>query len=80
MGRTMPKQATVSPEGAELAPTRVAALRKWLSVANSRLLALQRQRQQVLATAWTLATGVEHRSKRSAAKRPGLAARLAQMA
>jgi hypothetical protein len=75
----MPKQATVSPERAELPPKRVAALRKWLHVANSRLLSLQRERQQLLATARSLANGLGQRSRRSEAKRPKLAARLAKV-
>ena len=74
----MPKQATVSCERVELPPKRIAALRKWLHVANSRLLSIQHQRQQLLATATTLANGLEQRSKRSVQKRPKLLARLAK--
>jgi hypothetical protein len=76
--RIMPRQATGSPVPEELPPRRAAALRKWLRVANSRLLALQRQQQQLVATATTLASGLERGSRRSDTKRPRLAARLAK--
>lgn len=43
----------------DLSPNRAAALRKWLNVANARLLTLQRQRQQLIANATALARQLE---------------------
>ena len=74
----MPTQTRMGTDRPDLPPTRAAALRKWLQVANSRLLLLEHHRQQLLALATTLAEGLGQRSSRPAQKRGKLAARLAR--
>lgn len=74
----MPIQKHEGSERTDLAPTRAAALRKWLRVANSRLLLLEHHRQQLLVLATTLADSLGQRSSRPAQKRGKLAARLAR--
>jgi hypothetical protein len=63
----------------QLAPKRTAALKRWLHVANGRLLSLQRQRQQLMANATALLQRLEQpvRSSKKSPK-PGLASRLAK--
>jgi hypothetical protein len=65
-------------ERTDLPPNRAAALRKWLQVANSRLLLLEHYRQELLALATSLADSLGQRSGRPAQKRGKLAARLAR--
>jgi len=72
----VPKPAPEVSDRADLSPTRAAALRKWLQVANSRLLLLERHRQQLLAMAATLADSLGQRSSRPTQKRGKLAAKL----
>ena len=74
----MPNETRENSERTDLPPTRAAALRKWLQVANSRLLLLEHHRQQLLALATTLADSLGQRSSRPAQKRGKLAARLAR--
>lgn len=64
---------------AELSPQRAAALKKWLRAANVRLLSIQRQRQELLATATSLArqAGPERPDDRRQ-QRPKLVARIAK--
>jgi hypothetical protein len=76
--RAVPKRTREGSERTDLPPTRAAALRKWLRVANSRLLLLEHHRQQLLALATTLAEAPGQRSSRPAQKRGKLAARLAR--
>jgi hypothetical protein len=76
--RAVPIQTREGSERTDLPPTRAAALRKWLRVANSRLLRLEHHRQQLLALAMTLADSLGQRSSRPAQKRGKLAARLAR--
>jgi len=72
------KQAPEVSDCADLSPTRTAALRKWLQVANARLLLLERHRQQLLAMAATLADALGRRGSRPPQKRGKLAAKLAR--
>jgi hypothetical protein len=72
----VPKQAPEVSDRTDLSPTRAAALRKWLQVANSRLLLLERHRQQLLALAATLADSLGQRNSRPTQKRGKLAAKL----
>jgi hypothetical protein len=65
--RAVPTQTREGSDRVDLPPTRAAALRKWLQVANSRLLLLEHHRQQLLALATTLADSLGQRS--SAARR-----------
>ncbi len=74
----MPKQTREGSGRTDLPPTRAAALRKWLRVANSRLLLLEHHRRQLLVLATTLAEALGQRSSRPAQKRGKLAARLAR--
>ena len=74
----MPIRTRESSERTDLPPTRAAALRKWLQVANSRLLLLEHYRLELLALATTLADSLGQRSSRPAQKRGKLAARLAR--
>src|SRR5215467_1388548 len=60
-GRPVPKQAPEASDRVDLPPTRAAALRKWLGVANSRLLSLERHRRQLLVMAATLADSLAQR-------------------
>jgi hypothetical protein len=76
--RAVPIQSREGSERTDLPPTRAAALRKWLRVANSRLLLLEHHRQQLLALATTLAGSLGQHSSRPAQKRGKLAARLAR--
>jgi hypothetical protein len=76
--RAVPISTRKGSERTDLPPTRAAALRKWLQVANSRLLLLEHHRQQLLALAMTLADSLGQRSTRPAQKRGKLAARLAR--
>src|SRR5215475_12536823 len=72
--RAVPKQTREGSERTDLPPTRAAALRKWLRVANSRLLLLEHHRQQLLALATTLADALGQRSSRPAFLRGAAAA------
>src|SRR5262245_52668337 len=76
--RAVPTQTRMGSDRADLPPTRAAALRKWLQVANTRLLLLEHHRQQLLALATTLAEALGQRSSRPMQKRGKLAARLAR--
>jgi len=60
-GTPVPKQAPEASDRVDLPPTRAAALRKWLEVANSRLLSLERHRRQLLVMAATLADSLAQR-------------------
>lgn len=62
-----------------LSANRTAALKRWLHVANGRLLSLQRQRQQLIANATALLQRIEQPAQSSNRRsKPGLAARLAK--
>jgi len=74
----VPIRTRESSERTDLPPTRAAALRKWLQVANSRLLLLEHYRLELLALATTLADSLGQRSSRRTQKRGKLAARLAR--
>jgi hypothetical protein len=74
----VPTQTPEVSDRADLPPTRAAALRKWLQVANSRLLLLEHHRQQLLGLAATLAESLGQRSSPPRGKRGMLAARLAR--
>jgi len=76
--RAVPIQTRKGTDRADLPPTRAAALRKWLQIANSRLLLLEHHRQQLLAVATMLAESLGQRSSRPTQKRGKLAARLAR--
>jgi hypothetical protein len=67
---------TIDP--AQLPPKRVAALRKWLHVANARLLSVQREREQLIAAAAAILKAVGPAAKASRSKRPKLASKLAK--
>ena len=73
----MPRKAgnAAEPE-TELSAARVAALRKWLRVANARLLSLQRDREQLIAAASSLAHALGQPGKVKRQKRPKLAVAL----
>jgi hypothetical protein len=62
----------------QLAPNRTAALRRWLQAANARLLSLQRQQQELVATAKSLLEHVEPARTKKVRPKPGLASRLAR--
>jgi hypothetical protein len=74
----MSKAATATSDLTALTPTRIAALRRWLSAANLRLVAVQRDRQQLVASASALAKGFEPAGKPPRLKRPRLLSRLAK--
>ena len=63
---------------AQLPPNRTAALKRWLHVANGRLLSLQRQQRELVTTAKSLLGQVEPARANKRRPKPGLASRLAK--
>jgi hypothetical protein len=62
----------------DLSPHRTAALRKWLHIANARLLMIERQRRQIMANATALLQRLEGRPTDKRPKRPRLVSRMAK--
>jgi hypothetical protein len=60
----------------EIAPRRIASIRRWLHSANGRLLSMQRQQSDLIETARLLVG--DAKPKRTKQPRPRLAARLAR--
>jgi hypothetical protein len=60
----------------DLSPKRVAAMRKWLRAANSRLLMVQRQRLQIVANASSLNQRLEQVNRAKRLKQPNLVSRM----
>ena len=61
----------------QLAANRTAAHKRWLQAANARLLSLQRQHRELVATAKSLLEHVEP-ARTKKVRPPGLASRLAK--
>jgi hypothetical protein len=73
--KTWPTITSENTMSFDLSPNRVAALRKWLRAANSRLLMVQRQRHLLIANATALLQRLEQ-PKATRLKRPSLLSRM----
>jgi hypothetical protein len=79
MEGTMPKKTTIADDGLELSPERAAALARWLSAANERLLSLERGRGEIITAAKSISGRLAAmRADDVRARRPKPGARIAK--